>query len=95
MRSEIIRPYIERLIGQWLEAPVMTTDDDGRYHVRVNTSGFIVEIVDYEPTLVRMWSPVVVGVENPFGSRCRNSTRHSRRAARNPDVKSGMGCPVR
>ena len=63
MRSEIIRPYIERLIGQWLEAPVMTADDDGRYHVRVNTSGFIVEIIEYEPTLVRMWSPVLIGVE--------------------------------
>jgi len=63
MRSEIIRPYIERLIGQWLEAPAVATDDEGRYHVRVNTSGFIVEIVEYEPTLVRMWSPVVVGVE--------------------------------
>ena len=59
MRSEIIRPYIERLIGQWLEEPVPAPDEDGCYHVRVNTSGFIVEIVDFEPTLVRMWSPVV------------------------------------
>jgi hypothetical protein len=63
MRSEIIRPYIERLIGQWLEGPITATDDEGRYHVRVDTSGFIVEIVDYEPTLVRLWSPVVTGVE--------------------------------
>ena len=62
MRSEIIRPYIERLIGQWLEVPVMATDDQGRYHVRVGTSGFVVEIVDFEPTLVRMWSPVVMGI---------------------------------
>jgi hypothetical protein len=63
MRSDIIRPYIERLIGDWLEGPVMATDDEGRYHVRVNTSGFIVEIVEFEPTLVRLWSPVVMGVE--------------------------------
>jgi len=62
MRSEIIRPYLERLIGQWLEEPVPAPDEDGRYHVRVNTSGFIVEIVDFEPTLVRMWSPIVIGV---------------------------------
>ena len=63
MRSEIIRPYLEKIIGQWLEGPVMDTDEDGRYHVRVGTSGFIVEIIDFEPTLVRMWSPVVIGVE--------------------------------
>ena len=63
MRTDIIRPYLEQLIGQWLEVPVIATDDQGRYHVRVGTSGFIVEIVDYEPTLVRMWSPVVIGVE--------------------------------
>ena len=62
MRSEIIRPYIERVIGQWLEAPVMKTDDEGRYHVRVNTSGFVVEIVEHEPTLIRLWSPVVMGI---------------------------------
>jgi len=63
MRSEIIRPYLEKLIGQWLEAPSLATDDQGRYHVRVATSGFIVELVEFEPTLVRVWSPVVVGVE--------------------------------
>ena len=63
MRSDIIRPYLEKLIGQWLEVPVIATDDQGRYHVRVGTSGFIVELVDFEPTLVRMWSPVVMGIE--------------------------------
>jgi hypothetical protein len=35
--------------------------------VRVNTSGFIVEIVDFEPTLVRMWSPVVIGIGKTVG----------------------------
>jgi hypothetical protein len=63
MRSEIIRPYLEKLIGQWLEVPALATDNEGRYHVRVATSGFIVELIDFEPTLVRVWSPVVVGVE--------------------------------
>src|SRR5215467_8665506 len=33
---------------------------------------------------------VVVGVENPFGRRCRNSRRYSLRAARKPEVRSGM-----
>ena len=28
-----------------------------------NTSGFVVEIVDFEPTLVRMWSPAVMDIE--------------------------------
>jgi hypothetical protein len=62
MRSEIIRPYLERLIGQWLEEPVPAPDEEGRYHVRVNTSGFFVEIVDFQPTLVRLWSPVVIRI---------------------------------
>jgi hypothetical protein len=61
VRSEIIRPYLERLIGQWMEQPVVS-DDEGRYHVRVDTSGFIVEIINFEPTLVRMWSPVVIEI---------------------------------
>jgi hypothetical protein len=62
MRTDIIRPYLEQLIGQWLEVPVIATDEQGRYHVRVGTSGFIVELVDFEPTLVRVWSPVVMGI---------------------------------
>jgi hypothetical protein len=67
MRSEIIRPYLERLIGEWTEEPVAGPDEQGRYHVRVNTSGFVVEIVDFEPTLVRMWSPAVMGIEKTAG----------------------------
>lgn len=67
MRSEIIRPYVERLIGEWMEEPLADPDDEGRYLVRVNTSGFIVEIVDHEPTLVRMWSPVVVRIDSSVG----------------------------
>jgi hypothetical protein len=63
MRSDVIRPYLERLLGEWLEEPLAAPDENGRYHVRVNTSGFIVEIVEFEPTLVRMWSPVVVRLE--------------------------------
>jgi len=63
MRNEMIRPYLEKLISQWLEVPVLATDEEGRYHVRVETSGFVVELVDFEPTLVRVWSPVVLGVE--------------------------------
>lgn len=63
MRSEVIRPYVERLISEWMEEPLAGPDDEGRYLVRVNTSGFIVEIVDFEPTLVRLWSPVVIRIE--------------------------------
>jgi thioredoxin reductase len=40
-------------------------------------------------------SVVVVGVEKPFGSRCRNSRSPEDRAPRNPDVRSGMSRPVR
>ena len=42
----------------------------------------------YETTLV-------VGVEKPLGSRCRNSSRPARRAPRKPHVRSGIGRPVR
>ena len=38
---------------------------------------------------------VVVGVEKPLGSRCTNSRSCSRRAARKPDVRSGIRCSVR
>jgi hypothetical protein len=62
MRSEIIRPYLEKLLCEWLGVPVIATDDAGRYRLRVGTSGFLVEVVDFEPVLVRIWSPVAVGL---------------------------------
>src|SRR4030095_12410492 len=37
-------------------------------------------------------SVVVVGVENPFGSRCRNSRRHSRRAPGEADIGGAHAC---
>jgi hypothetical protein len=40
-------------------------------------------------------SVVVVGVENRLGSRYRNSRRYSVRAARKPEVRSGIGRSVR
>src|SRR5438034_1238739 len=46
------------------------------------------------PALMKA-SVVVVGVEKPFGSRWRNSRRHESLAPRNPDVRSGIGRPVR
>ncbi|HET9773100.1 MAG TPA: YbjN domain-containing protein [Acidimicrobiia bacterium] len=63
MRSDTIRPYLEQLIGRWLQMPVVGADGEGRYHVRVGTSGFFVEVVDFEPVLVRVWSPVVIRVD--------------------------------
>src|SRR2546423_12302011 len=62
MRSEIIRPYLEKLLCEWLGVPVIATDDAGRYRLRVGPSGFLVEVVDFEPVLVRVWSPVAVNV---------------------------------
>ena len=62
MRSEIIRPYLEKLLCEWLGVPVIATDDAGRYRLRVGTSGFLVEVVDFQPVLVRVWSPVAVNV---------------------------------
>ncbi len=63
MRSDTIRPNLEQLIGDWLQAPAVGADEDGRYAVRVGTSGFFVEVVDFEPALVRVWSPVVIRVD--------------------------------
>ncbi len=67
MRSDTIRPHLEQLIGQWLQAPAVGADEDGRYAVRVGTSGFFVEVVDFEPVLVRVWSPVVIRVDKTIG----------------------------
>ena len=67
MRSEIIRPYLEKLLCEWLGVPVIATDDAGRYRLRVGTSGFLVEVVDFQPVLVRIWSPVAVGLTKSVG----------------------------
>jgi hypothetical protein len=67
MGSDTIRPYLEQVIGHWLQAPAVGADEEGRYAVRVGTSGFFVEVVDFEPVLVRVWSPVVIRVDKTIG----------------------------
>jgi hypothetical protein len=62
MRPEIIRPYLEKLLSESLGVPTVASDDEGRYRVRVGTSGFVVELLDSEPVVVRMWSPLATGM---------------------------------
>ncbi len=67
VRSEIIRPYLERQLSEWLNVENVRQDTNGRYPVRIGTSGFFVEVLEpnttgTDTTLVRVWSPAVVGV---------------------------------
>lgn len=67
VRSEIIRPYLERQLSEWLNVEDVRQDVNGRYPVRIGSSGFFVEIVEPRPTgegttVVRVWSPAVVGI---------------------------------
>lgn len=67
VRSEIIRPYVEQQLSEWLHVDDVRQDTNGRYPVRIGTSGFFVELLEPKATgagatLVRVWSPAVVGV---------------------------------
>ena len=76
-----VKSGIRRAVGEF----VLIVDADGQ-HPPEDALRLVSRLGEYD---------LVVGVEKPFGSKCRNSRRPGARAARKPDVRSGMWRPVR
>lgn len=61
VRSEVIRPYLEKLLGEMLGSAVVP-DDTGAYPVRTGTGGYFISLDESGAPLVRVWTPVALGV---------------------------------
>ncbi|MGH8993639.1 MAG: T3SS (YopN, CesT) and YbjN peptide-binding chaperone 1 [Acidimicrobiia bacterium] len=61
VRSEVIRPYLEKLLSEMLGQGV-TPDESGAYPIRTGTGGYFVSLDDSGAPLVRVWTPLALDV---------------------------------
>jgi hypothetical protein len=61
--AEMIRPYVEKLLKEWLGTDELIVDDDGDVPIRAGSSKYYVSILDRDPPLVRVWGTVLTGVK--------------------------------
>jgi hypothetical protein len=60
---DMLRPYVERLLAEWLQTDDLVVDDDGDVPIRFGSALYYVGLVDRDPPLVRVWSTVLRDVE--------------------------------
>ncbi len=58
-RSEVIRPFIEKTLSEWLEADEIKPSDKGEYLFRRGSAEVCVRIDEGEPTSVTVYSLVL------------------------------------
>lgn len=61
VRSEIIRPYLEKLLSEMLGQGV-TPDETGAYPIRTGSGGYFVSLDESGAPLVRVWTPLALEV---------------------------------
>jgi hypothetical protein len=61
--AELVRPYVEKILKEWLTTDELIIDDDGDVPIRAGSSKYYVSIIDRDPPLVRVWGTLLHGVE--------------------------------
>lgn len=61
VRSEVIRPYLEKLLSEMLGQGV-APDETGAYPIRTGTGGYYVSLDDSGAPLVRVWTSLAMDV---------------------------------
>ena len=61
VRSEVIRPYLEKLLSEMLGQGVVA-DETGAYPIRTGTGGYFVSLDDSGAPMIRIWTPVALDV---------------------------------
>ena len=63
MREPEVRARVEALLADLLGADELIVDDDGDVPVRWGSAIFYVRVIDGEPSIVRIFSPMLQGVK--------------------------------
>ena len=61
--AEMLRPYVEKLLTEWLQTDKLIIDDDGDVPIHYNSALYYVSLLDREPPLVRVWSIVLRNIK--------------------------------
>ena len=62
-RIEVLRPYVEKVLSEYLGAEHLIADKDGDYPVQHGSALYYVRLVDQKPPVVRVFSWMLHDVE--------------------------------
>ena len=61
-RLEMIRPYVEKVLTEYFETDKLIVDEDGDIPCRAGSAWYLIRLLDGDPPIVQMYSPVLSGV---------------------------------
>jgi hypothetical protein len=59
----MVKPYVEKVLKEYLETETLIYDDDGDVPVRAGSAMYYVRVLDMDPVMVRVFSPIVRNVK--------------------------------
>ena len=62
-RVDLVKPYVEKVLKEYLETETLIIDDDGDVPIRVGSAMYYVRVLDMDPVMVRLFAPLVRNVK--------------------------------
>ena len=62
-KIDIVKPYVEKVLKEYLETETLIVDSDGDVPVRFGSAMYYVRVLDMDPVLVRVFAPVLRNVK--------------------------------
>jgi hypothetical protein len=63
-KADIYRPYVEKLLKEWLEVDNLIIDSDGDVPIQRGSAMYYVRVLDLDIPLVRLFSPLIRNVKS-------------------------------
>lgn len=83
MKSEVLRPFLEKALAEWAEVERVEADRDGDYAFRCGSAEFFVRLTKDDPPILRFWSVLLKKVKaSPRVFRMINSVNSALTFAR-------------
>ncbi len=83
-RIEIIRPYVEKVVAEYLGVEKLAVHDDGSIPVQIGSASYFVRLLDGKPPMLQVYSPVVYEVPKSPELQPRRSPTPAPASARSP-----------
>jgi hypothetical protein len=83
VKSEVLRPFLEKALAEWAETERVEPDHDGDYAFRAGSAKFFVRITKDDPPVLKFWSVLLEKVKaSPRVFRVLNSVNSALTFAR-------------
>jgi hypothetical protein len=62
-RIDILRPHVEKILGEYLQTDHLIVNDDGTIPIRAGSATYYVRLMEGEPPVLQVYSIVLEGVK--------------------------------